>query len=150
LHADVETGGAVSTQGRQEFVATSEADVKYMILVQSNPAFQERWEALPEDQRESFGRRHLALDRELRESGELILSEALADPSRAKRVTSVDGRRTMTTDGPFAEAKEHLAGFYLVDCDSEERALDIAARVPDAVWGLAEVRPLLDTSTWDV
>ena len=124
--------------------------MKYMILVQSNPSFQERWEALPGDQRESFGRRHLALDRELRESGELIGSEALADPSQAKRVTAVDGRRTLTTDGPFAEAKEHLAGFYLVDCDTEERALDIAARVPDAVWGLAEVRPLLDTSTWDV
>jgi hypothetical protein len=123
--------------------------VKYMILVQSNPNFQQRWEALPDAERESFGRRHLALDRELAESGELILSEALADPSKAKRVTSVDGRRTMTTDGPFAEAKEHLAGFYLVDCDTEERALDIAARVPDAVWGLAEVRPLLDTSTWD-
>ena len=123
--------------------------MKYMILVQSNPHFQERWEALPDDERESFGRRHMALSRELTASGELVLSEALADPSAAKRVTAADGRRTMTTDGPFAEAKEHLAGFYIVDCDTEEQALDIAARVPDAVWGLVEVRPLLDTSTWD-
>ena len=112
--------------------------MKYMILVQSNPSFQERWEALPDAERESFGRRHLALDRELAESGELIGSEALADPSRAKRVTSVNGRRTMTTDGPFAEAKEHLAGFYLVDCDTEvrepaaNRAANTSRVLPDA------------------
>ena len=124
--------------------------MRYMILVQSNPHFQERFDALPEAEREAFGRNHLALDRELAESGELVLSEALAEPSVAKRVTSVDRRLTATTDGPFAEAKEHLAGFYLVDCESEARVLEIAARVPDAVWGLVEVRPVLDTSEWDL
>jgi hypothetical protein len=123
--------------------------VKYMILVQSNPHFQERWEALTDAQREEFGRAHLGLTQELAASGELVLSEALADPATAKRVTSRDGR-TLTTDGPFAEVKEHLAGFYVVDCDEQERALEIAARVPDAVWGLVEVRPVLDTSEWDV
>ena len=124
--------------------------MRYMILVQSNPHFQERFDALPEAEREAFGRNHLALDRELAESGELVLSEALAEPSVAKRVTSVDRHLTATTDGPFAEAKEHLAGFYLVDCETEARALEIAARVPDAVWGLVEVRPVLDTSEWDL
>ena len=124
--------------------------MRYMILVQSNPHFQERFDALPEAEREAFGRNHLALDRELAESGELVLSEALAEPSVAKRVTSVDRRLTATTDGPFAEAKEHLAGFYLVDCESEARVLEIAACVPDAVWGLVEVRPVLDTSEWDL
>jgi hypothetical protein len=54
------------------------------------------------------------------------------------------------SDGPFAEAKEHLAGFLLVDCESEDRAVAIAARVPDAVWGLVEVRPVLDVSEWDM
>jgi hypothetical protein len=124
--------------------------MRYMILVQSNPHFQERFDALPEAEREAFGRNHLALNRELAESGELVLSEALAEPAVAKRVTSVDRRLTATTDGPFAEAKEHLAGFYLVDCESEARVLEIAARVPDAVWGLVEVRPVLDTSEWDL
>lgn len=50
----------------------------------------------------------------------------------------------MTSDGPFAEVKEHLAGFSLVECESPERVVSIAARVPDAVWGLVEVRPVLD------
>jgi hypothetical protein len=49
----------------------------------------------------------------------------------------------MTTDGPFAEAKELLAGFFLVDCDRAERAIEIAARVPEAEYGLVEVRPVL-------
>ena len=123
--------------------------MKYMILIQSNPQFIERWQALPKEQRDRFGRDHLALTAELAESGELVASEGLADPALAKRVT-VAGGQTMISDGPFAEAKEHLAGFLLVDCDGEDRALEIAARVPDAVWGLVEVRPVLDLSGWDV
>ena len=120
-----------------------------MILIQSNPQFLERWQALPEEQRERFGRDHRALSAELADAGELMASEGLADPALAKRVT-VAGDRTMFSDGPFAEAKEHLAGFLLVDCEGEERALEIAARVPDAVWGLVEVRPVLDLSGWDM
>ncbi|OBJ81157.1 hypothetical protein A5627_09900 [Mycobacterium colombiense] len=123
--------------------------MKYMILIQSNPQFIERWQALPKEQRDRFGRDHLALTAELAESGELVASEGLADPVLAKRVT-VAGDQTMISDGPFAEAKEHLAGFLLVDCDDEERALEIAARVPDAVWGLVEVRPVLDLSGSDL
>jgi hypothetical protein len=123
--------------------------VKYMILIQSNPHFLERWEGLTEAQREEFGRAHFALTDELTATGELIVSEALADPALAQRIRTRDGA-IMTTDGPFAEVKEHLAGFYLVDCESRERAVEIAARVPDAVWGLVEVRPVLDTSEWDM
>ncbi|MGQ0574231.1 MAG: YciI family protein [Pseudonocardia sp.] len=123
--------------------------MKYLILVLSNPHFQQRWEALTDAQREHFGRDHLALTEELAASGELVVSEGLGDPALATRVTVRDGA-TSTTDGPFAEVKEHLAGFYLVDCASRERAVEIAARVPDAVWGLVEVRPVLDMSTLDL
>jgi hypothetical protein len=118
-------------------------------LIQSNPQFLERWEALPREQRERFGRDHLALSAELADSGELLAVEALADPALAKRVT-VAGEQTTISDGPFAEAKEHLAGLLLIDCESEDRALAIAARVPDAIWGLVEVRPVLDLSEWDM
>ena len=122
--------------------------MKYVILVLSNPHFGERWEGLTEQQREDFGRGHFALSDELRTSGELLVSEGLADPALAKRVDTA-GPDPVVSDGPFAEAKEHLAGFYLVDCDTEQRALEIAARVPDAVWGMVEVRPVLDMSSWD-
>lgn len=123
--------------------------MKYMILIQSNPQFLQRWQALSEEQRERFGSDHQALTAELAEAGELLASEGLADPALAKRVT-VTGDQTLISDGPFAEAKEHLAGFYLVDCETEDRALAIAARMPDAIWGLVEVRPVLDLRESDL
>ena len=80
----------------------------------------------------------MALTEALAASGDLIVSEGLADQDpRASRVR--DGE-TMTTDGPFAEVKEYLAGFYLVGCDSIERAVEYAARVPDAAYSEVEVR----------
>jgi hypothetical protein len=117
--------------------------VKYLILIHSNPASLKAWEGLSHAQRVELGRGHLALSEDLAASGELVVSEGLADPSLAKRV-SVRGGRTMTTDGPFAEAKEHLAGFYLIECESIERAIEHAAKVPDAAFGEVEVRPVLD------
>lgn len=122
---------------------TLEVPVKYLILVYSNPAFREVWEGLSEAQQMEFGRRHLALTDDLAASGELIVSEALADPSLATRVRASEGR-VMTSDGPFAEVKEHLAGFYLVECETAERAIAHAARVPEAAYGLVEVRPVMD------
>jgi hypothetical protein len=119
--------------------------VKYLILIHSNPTFLALWEGLSDAERVEFGRGHRALSKELAASGELIVSEGLADPSLAKRVSVREGR-TITSDGPFAEAKEHLAGFYLVECDSIERAIEHAARVPDAAYGEVEVRPVLDLS----
>jgi hypothetical protein len=120
-----------------------------MILLHSNPDFAQRWEALTPEQRARFGVDHLALSRELAESGELVASEGLADPSLARWVSTAEGR-PVVADGPFAETKEHLAGFLLVDVDGPARAEEIGARVPDAVWGLVEVRPVLDMSGWDV
>jgi len=117
--------------------------VKYLILIHTNPASLKVWEGLSDAQRVEFGRSHLALSDDLAASGELVVSEGLADPSLAKRV-SVRGGRTMTTDGPFAEVKEHLAGFYLIECESIDRAIEHAARVPDAAYGEVEVRPVLD------
>jgi hypothetical protein len=118
--------------------------VKYVILIWSNPTSRKLWESFSDDQRAEGFRAYAALDEDLAASGELIVSEALADPSATTRVSVQEGR-TITTDGPFAEAKELLAGFYLVDCDSLERAVEIAARVPGlAELGLVEVRPVVD------
>lgn len=123
--------------------------MKYLVMIHSNTRFQERWEALTDAERDDFGRGHFRLGEELATSGELVGGEALADPSLAKRVTRHEGRTTVG-DGPFAEAKEHLAGFYLVDVADEARAMAIAEQVPDARWGLVEVRPVLDMSDWDI
>jgi hypothetical protein len=119
--------------------------MKYLLLIHSNPASLAVWEGLSDAQRMEFGRGHIALSEALAESGELVVSQGLADPSLAKHVSVRDGR-TIASDGPFAEVKEHLAGFYLVECESIERAIELAARVPDAAHGEVEVRPVLDLS----
>jgi hypothetical protein len=120
-----------------------EAAVKYLILIYSNPMSREIWEGFSDDERAEGFKVYAALQEDLIASGELIVSEALADVSLAKRVAIRDGQ-AMPTDGPFAEVKEHLAGFFLLDCESFERAFEIAARVPEADLGLVEVRPILN------
>jgi hypothetical protein len=116
--------------------------VRYVILIHSNPASREAWAGMSEAEQSAGFAAYAALDEELAASGELILSEALDEVTTAKRVRR-DGGRALTTDGPFAEVKEYLAGFYLVECDSMERAVEIAAKVPEAHLGLIEVRPIL-------
>ena len=123
--------------------------MKYLILIYNNPASREIWEGFTDEQRGEGFAAYAALDEALMTSGELIVTEALADMSLAKRV-AVDGGRTITTDGPFAEVKEHLAGFYLVDCDGMERAVEIAAMIPGAESLILEVRPVMDLGDWDV
>lgn len=119
--------------------------MKYIILIHSNPKSREIWESFsPAEQQEGYAA-YQALAEELEARGELILTEALADISAAKRVTASEGG-VITSDGPFAEAKEHLAGFFLVDCASEARAVEIAGGFPEAFLGLIEVRPIMNLS----
>jgi hypothetical protein len=116
--------------------------VKYLILIYGNPESRAIWEGFSDAERAEGYAVYAALKEELAASGELIVTEALARPSLGKRVSVREGN-TMTTDGPFAEAKELLAGFFLLECESMERALEHAARVPEAELGLVEVRPVL-------
>jgi hypothetical protein len=113
--------------------------MKYMVLIYNRPGFTED---LSEAERtELFGEVDAIL-KELTESGELLSTHALADPSITKTVRVRDGVPAIT-DGPFIEAKEQFAGYLLVDCESLERATDIAARWPDAKRYAMEVRPVL-------
>jgi hypothetical protein len=69
--------------------------------------------------------------------------EALLPTATAKSVQVRDGER-MVSDGPFAETKEQLGGFYLVECDTEAQAIDAAGRLPGSKWGTVEVRPVME------
>ena len=77
----------------------------------------------------------------LRKSGRYLAAEAL-QPVRTARTVRVRNGRTAITDGPFAETKEILAGFYLVDAGSLDEALEIASKIPPARIGSIEVRPI--------
>jgi hypothetical protein len=135
--------------GERKSPRPEEGPMKYLILIYSNPASREAWEAFSADERSEGLAVYAHLVEDLEASGELIVTEALADPSLTKRVTAREGR-PVTSDGPFAEAKELLAGFFLVECESHERALEIAARVPEAELGLVEVRPTMDLSGFEM
>jgi hypothetical protein len=123
--------------------------MKYVILIYDNPASRKEWMALPPERRAEGLAVYAALHEDLVGSGELIVSEALADTSLTKRVRVSDGQ-TLITDGPFAEVKEFLAGFFLVECASAERAMEIAARVPEASFGVVEVRPVMELSGFEM
>ncbi|MEV4624495.1 YciI family protein [Asanoa sp. NPDC049573] len=119
--------------------------MKYLIMVYGNPRSRAIWESFTDEQRAAGMTEHLAVGEAMAAAGELILSERLADPSTATRLRGQPEALAalgLPTDGPFAESKEQLAGFYLVDCPSPERALEWAAKIPEAALGLVEVRPV--------
>jgi hypothetical protein len=116
--------------------------MKYLILIYHNPESRQLWESFSDAERTEGLAAYAALNEQLAASGELVVTEALADPSLTKQVAVRDGQ-TIATDGPFAEVKEQLAGFYLVDCESIDRAIEIGAGIPEASLALIEVRPTM-------
>ncbi len=109
--------------------------MKYVILIHSNPQpwghptgdFVAEFQALPAEQREQMNREFDALLTELHEAGELLSAEALGDPSTSRLYRWRAGD-AVATDGPYSEAKEHLAGFFLIDVADRHRAEQIAER----------------------
>jgi hypothetical protein len=116
--------------------------VKYLLLIYNNPATYEAWS---EAERAALFGEVDAIMKDLGESGELVGGRALADASQTKTVRVRNGIPAVT-DGPFAEAKEQLAGYLIVECETIERAVEIAARWPDAQYFAMEVRPIMQTS----
>lgn len=112
--------------------------MKYMLLIYSNP---EAWQEMSQDLDRVMAEVDEIL-RETRESGEWVGGEALADPVHTRTVRVRDGA-PVVTDGPFLEAKEHLAGYCVFECDSPERAVELAARWPDARYTAVELRPVM-------
>jgi hypothetical protein len=114
--------------------------VKYVVLIYNNPA---TWESMPESERDRVLGIHNTLIRQLTESGEMLRVDGLAHPMHTKTVRLREGM-PVVTDGPFSEAKEQLAGVWALDCDSIERAIEIAA--PVAEYDVVEIRQLMDLS----
>jgi hypothetical protein len=113
--------------------------MRFMLLIAVNP---QAWDGLSDVTRKQMHQDYLDFTAGLRESGALVSGEGLQPTDTATSVRVRDGRRT-TTDGPFAESKEVLVGYYLVDVESLDDALDLAAKIPDAAHGTIEVRPVM-------
>ncbi|MEV4159883.1 YciI family protein [Nonomuraea dietziae] len=110
--------------------------MKYVMIIYGN---KELWESIPAEQWQATAAAFDAFTAKHKESGELLGAFGVADAAQAKMVRTVTGV-PVVTDGPYLESKEYLASWYLLDVDSEERALQLAAELPaDQV----EVWPIL-------
>ena len=111
--------------------------MKFLMLILDGNAAQE-W--TPRGREEGF-ERMMRFTEELKSRGVYETSHALKLPSEGARVSVRDGER-IVVDGPFAESKEVVGGFYLLDCPSKAAAIAIASECPAAEWGTVEVREI--------
>jgi hypothetical protein len=112
--------------------------VQYMALIYAD---EELWGALSDAEREGWYERYRAFSRDAQEAGVLAGGHELGSTRDATTVR-IRGDETLVTDGPYAEVKEALGGFFLLDCSSIDEAVDWAARIPSAEHGAIEVRPV--------
>jgi hypothetical protein len=117
--------------------------MQYVLLIYGDEAAgNERFASLSEEEQNEELGRWWAYTEELQKAGVHVAGEALQPTMTAKTVTAQDGNR-LVTDGPFAETKEQLGGFYIVDVASEQEALDWAAKMPSLPRGSVEVRAVM-------
>jgi len=113
--------------------------MKYMLLVYLAE------DAMTETEREQCYVKSAGLARELHESRHYLHASPLHPVSTATSIRVRDGKR-MVTDGPFAETREHLGGYYLVEARDLDEAMGIAERIPGARFGTVEIRPVMEIS----
>ena len=115
--------------------------MKFLLVLHNNPAV---ISALGPEEQQQLMAGHEAFIAATQNSGELIVTQALGDPSQSA-VVRVRNGVPVVSDGPYLEAKEFLGGYYLIDVADRERALELAAQIPDAsIEGMGvEVRPIM-------
>lgn len=117
--------------------------MKFLCLIYLN---EKEMDALPAAEMSDLNARHLALNDDLRASGHFIEAEAL-EPASTTATIRVRGGKATITDGPFAESKEVVAGFYLIEARDIAEAISIAKRFPSAPMATIEVRPTRELTT---
>jgi hypothetical protein len=115
--------------------------MRYLILLYGDEKAEQSMTA---EERRAIVEQHMDLGRRLRDAGALVAGEALSNASQAK-VLRREGERSLVTDGPFAETKEQLGGFYLLECSNVDEALAWAEQVPQSPGLVAEIRPVVPT-----
>lgn len=111
--------------------------MKYMLLIYGDE------QALDDTTREACYGESAQVAREIDASGKYLGASPLHPTSAATSVRVRSGKRVVT-DGPFAETREQLGGYYLVDANDLDDAIDIAERIPGARWGTIEIRPVME------
>jgi hypothetical protein len=112
--------------------------VQYIALIYAD---EQVWSGFSEEEREAAYEQYRAFGRDAEAAGVLAGGNELA-PTRDATTVRVRDDETLVTDGPYVEVKEALGGFYLLECESMDAALDWAVRIPGAEHGAVEVRPV--------
>ena len=113
--------------------------MQYMLLIYGD---QSQWGSMSEEEMGQVMQAYGTFTQELQDSGAMVAGDALQRTDTATTVR-VRNDETLTTDGPFAETKEQLGGYYLVNVGSLDEALEWAAKIPGARHGSIEVRPVM-------
>ena len=114
--------------------------MKYALLIYAS---EQEWASQSDEQAQAANQEYMAFTKDIIDRGLMKGGEALQGTATATTVRVRDGE-TLTTDGPFAETREQLGGFYLVDCKDLDEAIEVAARIPDVRRGAIEVRPVME------
>ena len=118
--------------------------MQYLLLIYGDEAAgNERFETMSEEERNQTMGEWFRYTEELHQAGVHVAGEALQPTATAKTVTVPNGE-PLVTDGPFAETKEQLGGFYLLECRDLDEAIEMAAKIPGASSGAVEVRPVVE------
>jgi len=116
--------------------------MKYLCLIYEN---EKGWEEMPKDQADAAMGEYFAFTDGIKKTGQYVAGDAL-HPTHTATTVRVRNGKTLTTDGPFAETKEQLGGYYLIDAKDLNEAIQVAAKIPSARWGSVEIRPVVDFS----
>jgi hypothetical protein len=116
--------------------------MKYMLLIYHD---EKAWANRTDAERQEIFGKYMQLTREVITSGHYQAAAPLQPTTAATSVRVRSGKR-LVTDGPFAETREQLGGYYLIDARDLDEALGIAARIPAAQWGTIEVRPVIEVA----
>jgi hypothetical protein len=133
---------AVIAAKRPNPVPTQEVAVQYLCLIYSDES---QWPKLPKDEHDRIVGEYLGYMEDIRRSGHYLGCNRL-QPTGAATTVRVRGGKLTTTDGPFAETKEQLGGYFLVEARDLNEAIQLAARIPGARYGSIEVRPVREVT----
>jgi hypothetical protein len=116
--------------------------MKYTLLIHHD---QQAWANLNEPEQQQILGEFRRLREQLMSTGQFLDGAQLQPTSTARSVRVRDGKR-LVTDGPFAETREQLGGYFLIEANDLDEAISIAARIPAARWGTVEVRPVIEVA----
>jgi len=114
--------------------------MRYMLLIYAS---EEDYSQMTSEEHTAIMQGHGAFAQEAMQRG-ILMGGAPLQPTSTARTVRVRKGKTLVIDGPFAETKEQLAGTYILDCKNLDEAIELASKIPDALYGSIEIRPVLE------